>query len=143
MSTLSVQQPKGEASSRPTIYVVDDEPLMLNLTEMALASGGWNLRSFTDPEKALAALAAADPKPKLLITDHIMTGLNGLELAEQCRRLFPPLKVIVVSGSADEDVIGQASTVLDGFVPKPYRAQELLSLVSSILAESDEPHSGR
>ena len=54
-----------------------------------LEPAGYTIETFRAPESALGAFQAADPPPALLITDYAMHAMNGLELAEACRRIRP------------------------------------------------------
>ena len=66
----------------PLIYLVDDQPLLLDLAEMSLVAEGYKLKKFLDPEVALESFLEARAKPALLITDYAMGKMNG---AEYCR----------------------------------------------------------
>ena len=73
----------------PLIYIVDDEPLLLDLAEASLAPGGFTVKKFTDPDEALKSFAKAKPKPDVLVTDYAMGKMNGVELLENCRKHRP------------------------------------------------------
>ncbi|MBU6402909.1 MAG: response regulator, partial [Verrucomicrobia bacterium] len=60
----------------PLIYLVDDEPVILDLLARCLEKEGYRTESFADPVVAYAAFAAAEGKPDLLITDYTMPGMD-------------------------------------------------------------------
>jgi len=115
------------------IYIVDDEPTLLELAEYILEMEGYQFEKFEEPKKALAAFQAADPKPDLIITDYVMLGMDGLQLVGECQRIKPDLKSILVSGTVQEEVVHRSPTKVDSFLRKPYLAQEFLSTVGDVL----------
>src|SRR4051794_9746097 len=101
------QSPKGPRPTRkraPLIYLVDDQPVLLDLAEMSLQSDGYDFKKFLDPEEALESFTKARTKPALIITDYAMGKMNGLELIERCKTLKPDLKSILISGTAGAEV---------------------------------------
>lgn len=119
--------------SSPLIYIVDDEPLLVALAEISLISEGYRFRKFEDPTLALEAMAQETEPPALLLTDFMMAGLNGLQLAERARELFPELPIIILSGTAGPEILAGATTRVEHFINKPYRTQDLLEIVREVL----------
>ncbi len=117
----------------PLIYLVDDQPLLLDLAEMSLLSGGYKLKKFLDPEEALESFLEARPKPALLITDYAMGKMNGLELVERCKAVKPDLKSILVSGTAGAEIMMDSDVKVDRFVGKPYQPTSLAEMVRRVL----------
>ena len=117
----------------PLIYLVDDQPLLLDLAEMSLLSGGYKLKKFLDPEAALESFLEARPKPALLITDYAMGKMNGLELVERCKAVKPDLKSILVSGTAGAEIMMDSDVKVDRFVGKPYHPTNLAEMVRRVL----------
>lgn len=127
--------PNNQPASKkgPLIYLVDDEPLLLDLAENTLAPGGFKLRKFSDPEAALECFMEARTKPALLITDYSMGKMNGLELVEKCRAIKPDLKSILISGTAGAEIVLGSEVKVDRFVGKPYQPSNLVELVRHVL----------
>ena len=94
------------------IYVVDDEPMLLELAKVVLEPIGYRVRTFRDPESAIDAFAAEPQAPALVITDYAMHTMNGLELIEACRRLQPRQKILMVSGTVDEQIYNHLKALL-------------------------------
>ena len=117
----------------PLIYLVDDQPLLLDLAEMSLLSGGYRLKKFLDPEAALESFLDACPKPALLITDYAMDKMNGLELVERCKAIKPDLKSILVSGTAGAEIALESEVKVDRFMGKPYLPTSLAEMVRRVL----------
>src|SRR5439155_17350039 len=58
------------------IYVVDDEPMLLELAAVVLEPHGFKIKTFRDPQSALQAFASAQPPPVLVITDYAMHSMT-------------------------------------------------------------------
>jgi two-component system cell cycle response regulator CpdR len=80
-----------------TVLVVDDEPLVLDVTACMLEDLGCNVVTATNGAEALNILAG-NPHITILITDLNMPGISGYELAEQAARTRPGLQVLLLSG---------------------------------------------
>jgi len=121
----------------PLIYIVDDEPLLLDLAEASLAPGGFTVKKFTDPDEALKSFAKARPKPDVLVTDYAMGKMNGVELLEKCRAHRSDVKCVLLSGTVGAEVVLDTPTKVDRFVGKPYQPETLLELVRRVLGERE------
>src|SRR5262249_25108766 len=100
----------------PLVYLVDDEPLLLELAEMVLEGHGYRFQKFQDPTEAWSAFATANPPPTLLITDYAMHAMNGVELIIKCKQLRPELKTILISGTVDESILRDVPMKVDHFL---------------------------
>ena len=124
----------AKKSIPPTIFVVDDEPMLLELAEAVLQSAGFNVRTFRDPQAALAEFSAANPRPAIVVTDYAMGAMNGLDVIRECRRIQPQQKIILLSGTVNENIYAEAPVKPDSFLAKPYQAHDLIALVQSLAA---------
>jgi len=120
-----------EAGASATIFVIDDEVILLDLAKAILQPLGYNVVTFHDPQKALNALASA--KPSLIVTDYAMGETTGLDLLRECRRINPHQKVILVSGTVDERIYADEKIRPDGFLSKPYQIRDLIESVRSLV----------
>jgi DNA-binding NtrC family response regulator len=118
------------------IYVVDDEPMLLELAAAILRPLGYEVVTFRSAEAALEAFVAAKPRPSLIITDYAMHLMSGMALIEECRRLFPRQRTLLVSGTVDETVYRHSRCKPDRFLAKPYQAKQLVELVEALLPEA-------
>ena len=132
-SSPTPRVPKAE-SQEILIYVVDDESMIGEVVEVILKLKGFKPKFFTDPELALQTLANDDPKPDLLLTDFLMSPINGMELIERCKRVQPDLKTILYSGNVGEEIMQYYSVKPDGFVSKPFLPKTLVMMVKTVLA---------
>jgi CheY-like chemotaxis protein len=134
-----MNKPKAESGGRGKndgrlIYLVDDEPMLLELASAILAPLGYAIETYISAEEASHAFEIAELKPALIITDYAMHRMNGLELAEACRRIRPNQKVLLVSGTVGPEFYEGARVLPDRFVVKPYEAKELMDAVKAVLA---------
>jgi len=83
------------------VFVVDDDHTSLKLLESSLARVGYPVRSFSDPTEALEAMRTRPPE--VLVTDVVMPGLSGVDLAREARRLDPDIGVVLVTGAGEEE----------------------------------------
>jgi PAS domain S-box-containing protein len=113
------------------VLVVDDDPLVAAGTVMMLEDLGYRTAGAASGDAALRRLAEA-PAIDLVVTDHAMPGMTGLELAERLRRERPGLPVVLATGYAD--LAGGPAWLprLD----KPYRQEELAATVARMLPGS-------
>ncbi len=133
MSQPAKSKARAGRARKPLIYLVDDQPLLLDLAELALKDGGYTFKKFNDPLTALKSFRAARAKPDLVISDFAMGRMSGLELIERCKQSCPALKSIVLSGTAGAEVILRAPVRVDRFLGKPYQASGLAELVRGLL----------
>ncbi len=125
----------SEPDSRPLIFLVDDEVMLLELNAVILEPQGYRVLTFRDPIAAVRAYLLANPRPILVITDFAMPGMNGMEVTTACRRANPRQKIIMISGTMDETVFRQAAEKPNRFLAKPYQCKQLTDMVRDLLAE--------
>ena len=126
--TLDYELTEGVA-----LVVEDDEPVC-RLVERILSRNGYTVLSANGGEEALDFLRRHPLPIDVLITDVVMPGMSGTELAERVAILQPGLKVIYMSGHSDEVVLAHG-LVSSGraFLPKPFDQEELLQRLASVM----------
>jgi CheY-like chemotaxis protein len=134
MSNIKKTPTQG-VDSGALIFVVDDEPMLLELATVILGPFGYQIKTFRDPDTALKAYTSGSPKPALIITDYAMHTMTGLDLIEECKRLNPTQKIILVSGTVGEEVFRDTPAQPNYFLAKPYEIRELTDLVRTVLAQ--------
>jgi CheY-like chemotaxis protein len=134
MNRPQIDSTESQRGVAPIIYVVDDEPMLLELATVILSPLGYVIHTFRNAEAALEAYVAAQPRPNLIITDYAMHAMSGLTLIDECRRLHPGQKAVLVSGTVNEEVYRHTSCKPDRFLAKPYQARHLIDAVESLLA---------
>jgi CheY-like chemotaxis protein len=133
MSESKAKNAKPAENRQHLIFVVDDEPMLLELATVILEPQGFIIKSFRDPELAMDAFTKASPRPDLVITDYAMHSMNGMQLVEQIHRLEPSQKILLVSGTVGEEVFRDSPARPDMFLAKPYQAHQLTEAVKSLI----------
>jgi PAS domain S-box-containing protein len=123
-----------EQRGAATILLVEDEPLVRRVAEDILSRRGHRLLVAPTGEDAIALAAEHAGPIDVLVTDIVMPGMSGLELAEHLTRAQPGLRVIYMSGYADEGALRLASANPAGFLSKPFSPEALASRVDEALA---------
>ncbi len=126
--------PADTSPYRPTVLVVDDESLIADTLTEILSRNGYAAMTAYDGEEALD-LAMVTP-PELLITDVVLPGMSGVELALAVRHIFPECKVLLFSGQVSKtDLMTKAWGLGHRFtlLQKPLHPKELLAKVAESL----------
>jgi len=116
---------------RPVILVVDDESAIADTLAQILTLSGYAAMPVYDAEEALET--ALLMPPELLITDVMLPGMSGIELAIQVRRIFPYCRILLFSGqAATSDLLTSAALAGHHFtlLTKPVHPTDLLHRVS-------------
>lgn len=123
--------PRGGAE---TVLVVEDEAAILELARESLEQLGYTVLSARSPEDALLRSAALAGPIHLLVTDVVMPGMNGRQLAERLRAVRPGMKCLYMSGYT-ADVIAHRGVLEEGvnFVGKPFSLKVLAGKVRDVL----------
>jgi two-component system cell cycle sensor histidine kinase/response regulator CckA len=121
-----------------SVLVVEDEDAVLELTHNMLDDLGYNVLSAGSPDEALHLAEKHDGKIDLLITDVIMPGMNGKDVADRIRQARPGIKLLYMSGYT-ANVIANRSMLNPGvhLLSKPFSIQQLSVKVRRAL-EKDE-----
>jgi len=115
----------------PVILVVDDEPLIRVLAKRFLERSGYKAMEAGSGAEALRVLRQQPCNIALLLTDIVMPGISGIELAQEAHALQPALPVIFLSGYSS-----RLADSVDSYpcLQKPFKRQELVRLVAKALA---------
>jgi DNA-binding response OmpR family regulator len=127
--------PQGRTRATHRILVVDDEPVLRRLMSAALVGSGYYVDNAEDGAMAWRALQA---KPfDLLITDHMMPKITGVELIKSVRSARMTLPVVMVAGIFPAGEL--ASLNLAATLLKPFIVAELLETVDTVLRPTMSP----
>ena len=117
-----------------SILVCDDDAAIRSVAERSLTAHGYRVRTAANAQEAQETLAASEGPLDLLITDLIMPGINGKELAEKIRQDHPGLPVLFASGYTADIILDQSALPPHTeFLPKPFTSQDLLQRVRQLL----------
>lgn len=131
----AVNQARGEARGSETVLLVEDEESVRQLVRETLQSRGYSVIDAADGEQALA-IASTQNAIHLMITDVVMPGINGQELAKEILKTHPATKVLFLSGYAEDTIRQQALPPGTAFLQKPFTLQTLLRKTREVLGDS-------
>jgi two-component system, cell cycle sensor histidine kinase and response regulator CckA len=134
--------PREPSSSLPrgteTILVAEDEDNVRRVVKSALDSAGYRVLEARSAAKALELASNHEEGIDLLVTDVVMPGMNGRELADSLKRQRPNIRILYMSGYSDDIVmrhgVGESTRV--AFLQKPFSMTILAQRVREILDES-------
>ena len=118
-----------------TILLVEDEIPVRMFCTHALKNKGYNIIEAENGEEALKIFRNTQSKIDLIISDVIMPGINGPKLIYEIRKTSPDIKVIFISGYAEEAFSDEISVRKDfHFLSKPFTLNELATQVKEVLS---------
>jgi PAS domain S-box-containing protein len=131
-STHAERRDDGPASG--TILVVEDEPAVRSALERMLIAGGYKVVPAENGAEALKLFDAGKDDIDLLITDLVMPGIGGRDLARQCKAIRDSLKVIYISGYTRDSLLSP-QTFEEGteFIEKPFTSDAILDRIARVL----------
>jgi len=130
-------KPTGERSE--TILLVEDNDMVRGLAHTILVAQHYHVVAARSGEEALRLVRDQRRQIALLVTDMVMPGMGGAQLASELQALQPGLKVILTSGYSERDgMLLQHFDARMAFLPKPYTPESLIKAVAAAL-ESPAP----
>ena len=121
-------------SGSETVLAVDDDPQILALLREFLKPLGYNVLSAANGEEALKLAASHAEKIDLLLTDVVLPGMKGQELANQLLHSWPEINVLFMSGYLCPSMAhGNSEQRFDAFIQKPFSPNALLRKIRKLL----------
>ncbi|BCG45308.1 Sensory box histidine kinase/response regulator [Citrifermentans bremense] len=129
-------EPEPILGGKETILLVEDEPSVTEMSRNILESLGYRIMVAAGPEDALRQVTSGTEMIDLLLTDVVMPGMNGRDLARELRSVHPGLKCLFMSGYT-ADIIADHGVLHDSvnFLQKPFDVRSLAAKVRSALGE--------
>jgi two-component system, cell cycle sensor histidine kinase and response regulator CckA len=121
-------------NGKHVILVVDDESGIRDFLSTYLRSKSFKVHSAESGEQALRIWDQEKGRIDLLLTDVVMPGINGKDLADRLRLECPTLRVIFMSGYLPEEIAEQTLGAV--FFKKPFHPNELLTTIREILHQA-------
>lgn len=115
--------------SGETILVVEDTEATAQITRILLESWGYLVLEAHSPSEALGLFESHADQVHLLLTDVLMPGMSGVQLADELQRRRPELRVVFMSGCPADQLGGRG----DAFLPKPFNPRSLSQMVRKTL----------
>ena len=124
------------ANAKGKILVVDDDGAVRALVARILRREGYEVVEASDAESALAAVESDPKEIRLLLTDVVLPGVDGAELASRLRTRLPDLPIVYMSGYAEDDLVTRGiGDVGTAYIAKPFTAEVLTLMVRGALGE--------
>lgn len=121
------------ATTACRLLVIDDEAIVGKRLKQVFNKVGFSVETFTDP---VAAIKAMEESPfDIVVTDLKMEAMDGLEVLKRSKAINPGCKVIIITGYASVETAEMAQQYgVFSFLAKPFRLDELKSVISEALA---------
>jgi PAS domain S-box-containing protein len=125
------------AQASATVLLVEDEDVVRQLAVTLLERAGFRVLAAQGGAEALGIVQRGEPAIDVLVTDLVMPGLGGHELADHVLQLRPHLPVVYMSGYTEKDPTGGRTGDSATFLRKPFRPQELVEAVQATLGGAE------
>jgi CheY-like chemotaxis protein len=124
------------SSGHETILVVEDEPALLKMATIVMESQGYTVLAAGCPAEAIRMAGEHAGRIDLLLTDVVMPGMNGRDLAKSLVSTYPGLKRLFMSGYT-ADIIARHGVMDEGahFIQKPFSLMDLAAKLREALEE--------
>lgn len=136
----SARAPGNPAHGKQRLLVVEDEEMLRELLVAVLEESGYEVLHAAGAEEALARCQQAEGKIDLVLTDVVMPGRSGRQLADEIRTLYPGISILYMSGYTDDALVRSGIAVAGAnFIQKPFRPQALIKKVNAVLHREPSP----
>jgi PAS domain S-box-containing protein len=127
---------KEAGKAHGAILLVEDDDMFRGLLRQVLENEGYQVFSADNPAAALEIAAVEGEAIQLLLSDMVMPGGTGADLADHLCHRYPAMKVVLMSGYTDDALASREAdqTQADAFLEKPFATQDLLRRLRELLA---------
>ena len=123
--------------AKQSILVIDDEPAIRDMLQIALDAAGFKVGLAEDAKQAYPIII--DTPPDLILLDWMMPGTSGIELLRRLRRDEINVPVIMLTAKVEEaSKISGLDSGADDYIAKPFSPRELVSRIKAILRRTSE-----
>mgnify|MGYP005843146439 FL=1 len=117
-----------------TVLLVEDEPVILELAQSILESGGYRVQAFSNPREAMQWAEKAQEPVHILLTDVVMPDMSGRELWDEIKKTHPETVCLFMSGYTADMLLHRGIGSQESFfIHKPFTAQALLWKIREVL----------
>jgi PAS domain S-box-containing protein len=133
------EQSRQAERGHETIMLVEDEPSILKMATMMLEKLGYTVLATSNPGEAIRLANEHSGQIDMLMTDVVMPGMNGRDLASNLLTFYPDLKRLFMSGYT-ANVIAHHGVLDEGvhFIQKPFSRKDLAAKVRQVLGQAQE-----
>ena len=129
------------AAVAATVLVVEDQEAVRRLTKLTLGSLGYHVLEAENGAHACEVAEKFHGEIHLLLTDVVMPGMSGRQLAGEILKARPSLKVLLMSGYAEEEIVPRDFPESElAFLPKPFTQDRLAAKVREVLEGNRPAH---
>lgn len=122
------------AGLRETVLLVEDEEMVRRIVRRGLERLNYKVLEAADAKSALALVQRGEMPIGVVVTDIMMPGMNGRELADTLQRTNPSLPIVLVSGYADDAARRDGMhTGMQAFLQKPFSAEQLSTTIRALI----------
>jgi PAS domain S-box-containing protein len=116
------------------VLIVDDEDAVVRLITTALVRQGYRTMSACNGKHALGVFQEHQQEIRAVVTDLMMPEMDGAALVTRVRQIKPDIKVIIMSGLHDDELVNKRIAALaHGTIAKPFTRHDLLRMIESVL----------
>jgi two-component system cell cycle sensor histidine kinase/response regulator CckA len=131
---VAIHDMEPAAGGTETVLLVEDHERVRNVIAETLRLNGYTVLEAAEPGEAISRAHEHPARVELLLTDVMLPGMNGPELARAIARLHPEARVLFISGYTDKAVIHQGLVGSGAaFLQKPFTAESLLRAIRALL----------
>lgn len=121
-----------EAAPPPRVLVAEDNPAVREFIVRSLSSAGYAVEPAIDGQQALDILSR--DKFDVLVSDIVMPNVDGIALAMKAAQAYPDLRILMISGYAQERTRAHnLEALVQGVLPKPFSLEEICGAVKNAL----------
>lgn len=124
--------------AQPCVLVVEDDDQVRGLVQTLLSNEGYRLLAARSGTEALQMIESQECDIQLLLSDMLLPGVSGYDLAVKLRERNPQLKVILMTGYVEGEIVQRCIEELNAtFLDKPFKPGELRQIVRETAASLD------
>ncbi|MBW2112935.1 MAG: PAS domain S-box protein [Deltaproteobacteria bacterium] len=128
------KSPEHSLAGSETILVAEDDEALRKMAERMLEGYGYKVITAENGKEAMKIAESHDAPIHLLVTDVVMPGVSGRDLAEKLQEKVPEIKVLYMSGYTDNDIAHHGVLEKDvNFIQKPFTREGLATKVREVL----------
>lgn len=125
---------KGHRAGAETVFIVDDEQLITDVTKKLLEKRGYNVIAHTSSAKAIEDYEKLHKEIDVVIADFNMPGIDGIQVLRKFKKISPDLKCVMISGFCENAIMDCAETEHGcRFLEKPFEIEKLCEIIRGLL----------